>query len=146
VSRAVVRLTRTARFTNQDSLRWPLVGMLLVLVLFGHDALMTAEARAGQLVLPGTPTIDTLDHNTHQGPDKGPTSSASNSHLSHPDTDCSVNTNVATIQGSGFSPQLFPPAIAVSAPSVPTRSGADATSEPVTPPGVRRALLQVYLI
>lgn len=138
--------TRTAQFKNPCSLRWPLVGMLLMLVLFGHDALMASEAEAGQLVLPGTLAIDTRDHTADRAVQEGGASSAPDQHHPHPDTDCGVNANVATFQGSGFSTQVMAPAVAVADLPVSAGTGASTASEPITPPSVRRALLQVYLI
>lgn len=120
--------------------------MLLMLALFGHDALMASEADAGQVVQPGTRAIDTRDHVTDQAVEEGSTSSTPDQHLSHPDTDCGVNANIATLQGSGFSAQVIPPAVAVADLRVVAGTGAGTALEPITPPSVRRALLQVYLI
>lgn len=141
-----MRRTKTAQFKHSCSRRWPLVGMLLMLVLFGHDALMAREADAGQPVLPGILAIDTRDHATDGAVEKGSTSSTPDQHLSHLDTDCGVNANIATLQGSGFSTQFVLPAVVVADLPVAPGSDAGTTLEPVTPPSVRRALLQVYLI
>lgn len=143
-----MRRTRSAQINNPYSLRWPLVGILLLLVLFGHDALMTTEVKAGQfVVLPGTLTIDdTLDYDTDHVVDERSTSPTPDRHSSHPDTDCGVNANIASLQGSSFSTQVVLPTVVIADLPVPTGSGARVTFEPITPSSVRRALLQIYLI
>lgn len=141
-----MRLTRTAQFNNPYSLRWPLVGMLLMLMLLGHDALTNIEAKAGQFVLPGSLANATFDHNTDHVADDGSTSPTPDRHLAHPNTDCGVNANIATLQSSSFSTQVFPPTVAVTGPPISIGVDVRAASEPNISPSVRRALLQVYLI
>lgn len=142
-------LTTTARFRRHHPLlarKWPLVGMLLVLTLFGHDAMMTAEAKAESLPSLGNVALPTLDHRNDTAPDLSAPHHFRTQHQSHPDVDCGVNANVAALQSNSFSAQLLPTALAESASLMSIGLRDDSSSERTTSPSVRRALLQVYRI
>lgn len=137
---------RFRRHNPQRAHKWPLVGILLMLTLFGHDAMMTAEVKVGYLASLGNVVIPTLDHRDDTASDERIPDPSRTQHQSHPDVDCGVNANVATLQSNSFGPQLVPTAIAESSSLTSLGFSDDFSSEPTTPPSVRRALLQVYRI
>lgn len=139
---------RTARFRHASAsspLKFLWVGILL-LVLFGHHAPGTTETTAGHAGLPGQVLSATMDHAGHEVIEADSISATGDRHPSRPDIDCGVNSPAATIQGSGAVTQIFPPSMADSELPDLHGFGGGSAFEPIAPPGVRRALLQVYRI
>ncbi len=144
-----MRLKRNSQLRKPNSLfarRWLLVGILLMLVLFGHEVLMTADATAGQLATAGQVGFSTLDHDAQDAIHGQSLMAMPDRHRSQPDADCGVNPNIATLQGGGSSTEVIPTAIAESESPASITFGAGTGVAPSTPPNVRRALLQVYRI
>lgn len=120
--------------------------MLVVLILFGHNAMLTAEAGPDRGADVVTVTfVTSVDHGEHTRGNRE-LAPAHTQHPSHMDVDCGISASVATLQSSGFPAQLTPAGLidAVTLPSI--GSSGDSSPEPTTPPSVRRALLQVYRI
>jgi len=140
---------RTARFQQSNALstrQCLQVGLLFLLVLFGHHVLRANEAEAGHVTLPGQVLGATIQHAGDETIEAGSTSPTTDQHPSHPDIDCGVNSPAAAIQASGSFTQILPPPMADAAPPDLHGVGSGSSFEPVASPGVRRALLQVYRI
>lgn len=142
---------RTARSRHASASFTPKclwVGILLLLVLFGHHALEATEAQAGHAAMSSQVLSlgATMDHAGHEVTEVDSTSSPANQHPSRPDIDCGANSPAAAIQGSGSFTQVLPPPMADAAPPDSHGFGSGSSFEPITSPGVRRALLQVYRI
>lgn len=141
-----IRIARFRQSSASAPLKWLWVAMLLLLVLFGHDALRIAEANTDHLAISGQVPDTTIDLADHEPREAGSTSTTAEQHPSRPDSDCGVNSPAATIQGSGSVTQIFPVPIANSEPPDSHGLGGNPVSEPIAPSHVRRALLQVYRI
>lgn len=112
--------------------------MLLVLILLGHNGMLTVKASPDRGTIVATVTTVNSDDRDHAP-----------SHIQHsspPDVDCGISANVATLQSSGFATQLVSSALIDAAALPSIGSNGDSSPEPTTPPSVRRALLQVYRI
>jgi hypothetical protein len=126
--------------------RWPLMGLMLVLLMLGHDALMASEAvaatqgpEAGVHHAPVSPGHEHVLPADHDAPSKPP----------HPEQ-CSVGF-VALIRSANDKVEMadvsLPVAlIAVEAAPASVLDRAAAWEEPHWPPGTLRALTQVYRI
>lgn len=129
--------------------RWPLLGLVLVLLMLGHDTLMASEALAatqgpdaGAYHAPVSPVSPGQEHVLPAHHDAPPG-------LPHPEQ-CSVGF-VALVRSAndtaGIADTPLPVALvaAVAAPAS-AWSHAAAWEEPHWPPGTLRALTQVYRI
>ena len=126
--------------------RWPLWGVLLVLLMLGHDALMASQALAAphqdRVMAHHAPTSPAGEH-ARPGPhDPAPLAP-------HPEQ-CSVGIvalvrNPDDASGSGAADLVLPAAL-VTAICLPASPGDRAATwvEPHWPPGTQRALWQVY--
>jgi hypothetical protein len=111
---------------------------------------MTAEVNASQVALPGAVVAAPLDHDDPRpwlyGEEQSQPADPS---LPHSDLDCGVNAAIARHQISALSALNAPLAVASAEPLPVTEPGESllgAALPATAPPGVRRALLQVYLI
>lgn len=125
---------------------WPSVAILILLAMFGHDTLMTVEAKPSPGRTPAELVIDLPDGHSAHAAHGGMTSPAVDPHLSHPDADCGVNANPVTLQVRVLELQALPASITPPDLSIPATPAADSPAEHVPHSSVRRALLQVYLI
>lgn len=142
-------LSTPTRFRRRQPLlahKWQLVAALLMLTLFGHDAMMIAESKAEHLPFLGNMALPTLDHQNDTDPEISAAHHSQTQHQSHADVDCGVNANVVTPQSNSFSAQLLPTTLAESTSLMSIGLRADSSSERTTPPSVLRALFQVYRI
>ncbi len=142
-----MRLATKTRFRArrlQFARHWPAVGLLLVSMLVGHDALMTAEA--GHLAVPGQGMVSQLYYDGQGALDHGSIRHPQDRHQSHPEKDCGVNANAGAFQGSRFEIQIVLNVSVNSALPTLNEPRDGTVFEPGSPPSVRRALLQVYRI
>lgn len=138
-----MRPSGCTRYERTYSLRWAVVGIVLLLAMFGHDALVIAEAQ------PGTATqlaVDSLDDRIAHVAHAASTSPASGLHLSHADTGCSVNASRAALQVRDSGMDSLPPTGTVPSLPVPPSPRASFPAEFIPDPSTRRARLQVYRI
>lgn len=137
---------RFRRHRTLPAHKWQLVAVLLVLILFGHDAMMTTEAKAEHLPSLENVALPTLDHRNDTAPEISAPHHSQTQHQSQPDVDCGVNANVVTLQSNNFGAQLLPITLVESTALMSIGLRDDSSSERTTAPSVRRALLQVYRI
>lgn len=128
------------------SLRWSLTGILLLLAMFGHDALMAAEPMDIPVGTPVAATVDVSDGLALHAAVGETTGLLTDAHVSHADAECGVNTNPASFQSRLFSILSLP--VAVGLPDLPVAitHGTESPVDHILPPSDRRAMLQVYLI
>lgn len=124
---------------------WPLLGLLLVAFILGHDALMALEATA--------PAHEAAAASHHAAPlahpDTAPASGGSSPEPTHP-KQCGVGLSALLRSGDDGAgvDQVLPPVDRITASSASALGcvGAFVWEEPQWPPGKLRALIQVYRI
>lgn len=134
------------KFRRPVSLRWSLTGILFLLVMFGHDALMAAAPMAAPVGSLGTAAVDVSDGDAVHAAFGEATGLLLEAHVSHADVECGVNTNPATSPSRFVSIPAIPVAISLPDPPVPANHVPGSSVDRILHPSVRRALLQVYLI
>lgn len=145
----MVRSPDSGKCQHRKRLGWPVIGLLVVLAMFGHDLLMTASVSAKPLDASVAIAADAHDHNAAQAlPHVEDRSRSSDPALPHSDWDCGVDAAIArllvspTAAGAPLAvAEIDPPAL-----MSPGESPPDGGPTVTVPPAVRRALLQVYLI
>lgn len=141
--------SRVALFRRSDGTTIPLyvgIGVLWLLVLFSHEAVITMEAQAGHVAM--TPPIARAVADDADPPEtRSSVYSATSRHRpGHTNPPCDTLSPVLPLQSSGFLARIVPPPIAAPEPAAVAVLSRDLALEPVVPPHVRRAFLQVYLI
>ena len=138
---------RTAQLRKRATSRHPrrsLIVLLVMLVLFGHDAVMAAHTTAGPSAASGIAVAPLPGPDARDLTIEGGISTVPEPHPVLPHKECGVRPNAATLQG-GSTPLVILP-VGVEKELVFIDVDASAVVEPITPSGVRRAMLQVYLI
>ena len=125
--------------------RWLAVGLLLVAVILGHDALMALGAPHPAVALAAS-----RHHAEHRGAADAAAPVASGPEPGHPGQ-CGVtfgaDARPETGTGGSADPAPAGPPLAPAGPAVAVgRAAASVWEEPRWPPGVVRAFLQVYRV
>jgi hypothetical protein len=147
VTRNLMRPTTTARYRSlipTSARHLPLIGLLVLLALFGHDALKASHASAGPLAdsltlahaASAQAADDAADHDA-SAPDRP---------APRPSRACGAGADVAMPHGNDSSLAITPAPIADVLLPATTGGEPGAAVDPTIPPGVLRALLQVYRI
>ena len=139
---------RTAQLRKRATSLRPrrsLVVLLVMLVLFGHDATMAVHTTADPFAASGIAVVPLLGPDARDLTLKSGISTVPEPHLVLLHKECGVRPNAATLHG-GLTPLVIPLVGVESKDLAFIDVKASAVVEPITPPGVRRAMLQVYLI
>lgn len=134
------------QFRRPVSLRWSLTGILLLLAMFGHDALMASELTDIPVGIPEAASVGVSDGPAVRGVVGVTTGFLTNAHVSHADAECGVSTSPASFQSRFSSILSLPVAVGLSNLPVAITHGTESPVDHILPPSDRRAMLQVYLI
>ena len=149
VTRILMRPTTTARYRNLIPTRarhLPLLGMLVLLALFGHDALKATHASAVPLTDSLTLAHAASGQTTGNAADDDASTPVPDRPAPRPKHTCGSGADVAMPHGNDSSFAITPAPIGEVVLPATTGGEPGTAVAPTVPPGVLRALLQVYRI